>query len=76
MLLTNHRDSTGSIADSSVRGTGKDPKDLFDPSSSDTDCKDLDQEKHTSDGNSELDNLKTNLKALKKFFINEVSFFF
>ena len=55
---------------------GKDPKDLFDPSSSDTDCEDLDQEKHTSDGNSELDNLKTNLKALKKFFVNEVSFFF
>ena len=76
MLLTNHRDSTGSIADSSVRGTGKDPKDLFDPSSSDTDCEDLDQEEHTSDGNSELDNLRMNPKALKKFFVNEVSFFF
>ena len=55
---------------------GKDPKDLFDPSSSDTDCEDSDQEEHTSDGNSELDNLRMNPKALKKFFVNEVSFFF
>lgn len=66
----------GSIADSSTRGAGKDRKDLFEPSSCDTGCDDSDQEKNTSDGNSELDILGTNPKALKKFFVNEVMIFF
>jgi hypothetical protein len=58
--------------------TTKDPKDLFDMESSsngtdaDTSNKDSDKGNNTSDCNSELDELSTNPKALKKYFVNEV----
>ena len=58
-----------------MRRARKDAKDLFEPSSGNSSGEDSGKEKDTSDGNSELDNLRTNPKALKKFFINEVAMF-
>ena len=55
----------------------KDPKDLFniESPSTDTDAdtsnKDSDDGNDASDGDTELDELSTNPKALKKFFVNE-----
>jgi hypothetical protein len=73
VTLINPPNRSGSMGDSSARGAGKDLKDVFVLSSSDGE--DSDQEKHSSDGNSELNILRTNPKALKKFFINEVTMF-
>ena len=55
-----------------------DPKDLFNIESlstdtdADTSNKDSDNGNDASDGDTELDELSANPKALKKFFVNEV----
>lgn len=67
----NNKDDKGSAA--------KDPNDLFDTESSsngtdaDTSNKDSDKGNDTSDGDTELDKLSMNPKALKMYFVNEVT---
>ena len=67
----NDKDNKGSAT--------KDPKDLFDMESSsngtdaDTSNKDSDKGNDTSDGDTKLDKLSTNPKALKKYLVNEVT---
>jgi hypothetical protein len=57
--------------ESSAQAAEKDPKDFFNSSSSDSE-EDSDQEIDSANGDSELDTLKANPKALKKFFVGEV----